>query len=102
MSEQETPYDEITYRPAAGSVAVDAGDVSYYVAVTNKAVWRAGAGAWLAEAGEDYYGNDRVVNGKIDVGCGEMQTDDKQLPLLVISDSLGGLVVSGDMTKTGE
>lgn len=88
VSETETPYDETTYRPLVGSVVIDAGNTSYYVNTTNRAVWR--RGAWLAEAATDYYGNDRVVNGKIDVGCGEAQKSD-----IVIEDSSDGLVVAG-------
>ena len=66
VTADETPYDGTTFRPALGSVAIDAGDISYYVAATNG--WTA---AWLAECGKDYYGGARVYNGKIDVGSGE-------------------------------
>ena len=88
VTEAETPYDETTLRPLAGSVAIDAGDTSYYVIVTNTAVWR--RPAWLAEVTKDYYGNDRVVNGRIDVGCGEAQCSD-----IIVEDSSGGLVIEG-------
>ena len=89
VSEADTPYDETTYRPLAGSVVIDAGKTSYYVSTTNRAVWR--RGAWLAEAAKDYYGNDRVVNGKIDVGCGERQSGSS----LMITDESDGLTVDG-------
>lgn len=89
VSEVETPYDGTTYRPLPNSVAIDAGNTSYYVTTTNKTAWK--RGRWLAEAGKDYYGNDRVVNGKIDVGCGEAQVDSP----LTISDDSDGLVVTG-------
>jgi len=89
VSEAETPYDETTYRPLAGSVVIDAGKISYYVSTTNRAAWR--RGAWLAEAAKDYYGNDRVVNGKIDVGCGERQSGSS----LMITDESDGLTVDG-------
>ena len=89
VSEAETPYDETTYRPLAGSVAIDAGKTSYYVATTNKPAWK--YGRWLAEAATDYYGNDRIVNGKIDVGCGERQSGSS----LMITDESDGLTVDG-------
>ena len=88
VSEAETPYDETTYRPLAGSVVIDAGNTSYYVSTTNAAAWK--NERWLAEAAKDYYGNDRVVNGTIDIGCGEAQKSD-----IVIEDSFDGLVVEG-------
>ena len=86
VTAEETPYDATTFRPVAGSVAIDAGDMSYYVDATNG--WKA---AWLAECGKDYYGKDRVVNGAIDVGCGEAQEESS----LTISDDSDGLVVTG-------
>ena len=82
----ESPYDGTTFQPQSGSVLIDAGDMSYYAAATNG--WPA---AWLAECGKDYYGNDRVANGTIDVGCGERQRGSA----LTISDSSDGLVVVG-------
>ena len=82
----ESPYDGTTFRPLTDSALIDAGDMSYYVAATNG--WPA---AWLAECGKDYYGKDRVVNGTIDVGCGETQSGSD----LTISDSSDGLVVVG-------
>ena len=88
VSEAETPYDETTFRPLAGSLAIDAGDPSYYKDATNK--WVA---AWLAEADKDYYGNARCVNGAIDVGCGEKQPVEGS-PLAIV-DELDGLVVVG-------
>ena len=89
VSEAETPYDETTYRPLAGSVVIDAGNTSYYVGTTNKPAWK--YGRWLAEAATDYYGNDRIVNGKIDVGCGERQSGSS----LMITDESDGLTVDG-------
>ena len=89
VSEAETPYDETTYRPLAGSVVIDAGKTSYYVATTNKPAWK--YGRWLAEAATDYYGNDRVVNGTIDIGCGERQSGSS----LMITDESDGLTVDG-------
>ena len=89
VTESQTPYDEMTFRPLAGSVVIDAGKTSYYENTTNRAAWR--RGAWLAEAAKDYYGNDRVVNGKIDVGCGERQSGSS----LMIADESDGLVVEG-------
>ena len=86
VTKAESPYDTTTYRPLVGSVLIDAGDMSYYVAATNG--WKA---AWLAECGKDYYGRARVANGKIDVGCGEAQSDSA----LTINDSSDGLVVTG-------
>ena len=62
----ETPYDEMTLQPRIGSVAINAGDISYYVMATNG--WKA---AWLAECGKDYCGGVRVREGQIDVGAGE-------------------------------
>ena len=82
----ETPYNETTLRPLPGSVAIDGGDVSLYLAATNG--WKA---AWCAEFGKDYYGGDRVVNGQIDVGCGERQSGSA----LMITDASDGLVVEG-------
>ena len=82
----ETPYDTTTFRPLAGSVAIDAGVMSHYVSATNG--WKA---AWLAECGKDYYGGARVVNGTIDVGCGEAQEG----MTVTISDDSDGLVVTG-------
>ena len=89
VSAEETPYDSATFRPLAGSVAVDAGGTSYYIATTNKTAWK--RGVWLAEASKDYYGNERVVNGTIDVGCGERQNGTS----LTIADESDGLVVTG-------
>ena len=86
VTAEETPYDAMTARPQAGSVAIDAGDISYYAAATNG--WKA---AWLAECGTDYYGGARVVNGAIDVGCGERQLGSA----LAIADDSDGLVVTG-------
>lgn len=83
----QTPYDETTLRPSVSSVAIDAGTISYYETATNG--WKA---AWLVECGKDYYGGERVVNGKIDVGCGEMQMRDT---VVTITDECGGLVVDG-------
>ena len=83
----ETPYDPETFRPRVFSVAIDGGDISHYAKATNG--WTA---AWLAECGKDYYGGERVVNGKIDVGCGEMQMRDT---VVTITDECGGLVVDG-------
>ena len=88
VTAEETPYDATTFRPLAGSVAIDAGDMSYYVDATNG--WKA---AWLAECGKDYYGGERVANGTIDVGCGEVQT--KGDVSLSIVDESTGLVVDG-------
>lgn len=86
VTAEETPYDATTFRPVAGSVAIDAGSLTEYAKATNN--WKA---AWLAECGKDYYGNDRVVNGAIDVGCGEAQEESR----LTISDDSDGLVVTG-------
>ena len=86
VTAEETPYDATTYRPAAGSVAIDAGSLSEYAKATNN--WKA---AWLAECGKDYYGGERVANGTIDVGCGEAQEESS----LTISDDSDGLVVTG-------
>ena len=86
VAEAETPYSAETFRPLAGSVAIDAGDMSHYAAATNG--WKA---AWLAECGKDYYGEERVVNGKIDVGCGEAQAYSD----MIVEDSSGALVVEG-------
>ena len=88
VTAEETPYDATTYRPAAGSVAIDAGSLSEYAKATNN--WKA---AWLAECGKDYYGGERVANGTIDVGCGEAQT--KGDVSLSIVDESTGLVVDG-------
>ena len=89
VTEEETPYDETTYRPLSDSVVVDAGKTSYYVSTTNRAAWR--RGAWPSEASKDYYGNERVVNGTIDVGCGERQSGAS----LTIADESAGLVIEG-------
>ena len=86
VTAEETPYDATTFRPVAGSVAIDAGSLTEYAKATNN--WKA---AWLAECGKDYYGGDRVVNGAIDVGCGEAQEESS----LTISDDSDGLVVTG-------
>ena len=86
MTADDSPYNPATYRPLAGSVVIDGSDMSYYVAVTNG--WKA---AWLAECGKDYYGGDRMVNGTIDIGCGEAQNGS----LLTVNDASDGLVVTG-------
>ena len=86
VTEAESPYNATTYRPLAGSVVIDESVMSYYAEATNG--WKA---AWLAECGKDYYGGDRVVNGTIDVGCGEAQNGS----LLTVNDSSDGLVVTG-------
>ena len=88
VTAEETPYDATTFRPLAGSVAIDAGNMSHYIDATNG--WKA---AWLAECGKDYYGGERVANGTIDVGCGEVQT--KGDVSLSIVDESTGLVVDG-------
>ena len=88
VSAAETPYDETTFRPFAGSAAIDASNASHYRDTTNG--WVA---AWVAEADKDYYGNDRCVNGAIDVGCGEKQPVEGS-PLAIV-DELDGLVVTG-------
>ena len=88
LTAQETPFSATTFRPLAGSVAVDAGSMSYYKDATNG--WKA---AWLAECGKDYFGADRVVNGTIDVGCGEAQS--QGYANLAIADEDCGLVVDG-------
>ena len=88
VTAEETPYDATTFRPVAGSVAIDAGSLTEYAKATNN--WKA---AWLAECGKDYYGGERVANGTIDVGCGEAQT--KGDVSLSIVDESTGLVVDG-------
>ena len=92
VAEAETPYDETTFRPLPGSVAIDAGNSSdsnaekyNYENLTNG--WPT---AWLAEAGKDYYGGERVVGGSIDIGCGERQGSS-----VAILDDSDGLVVEG-------
>ena len=86
VTADDSPYNPTTYRPLAGSAVIDASDMSYYEAATNG--WKA---AWLAECGKDYYGNDRAVNGAIDVGCGEAQNGS----LLTVNDASDGLDVTG-------
>ena len=86
VTEGETPYDSETYRPLAGSVAIDAGNMSHYVAATSS--WTV---AWIAECGKDYYGEERVVNKNIDVGCGEAQAHSH----VTVEDSSGALIVEG-------
>ena len=86
VTADDSPYNPTTYRPLAGSAVIDASDMSYYEAATNG--WKA---AWLAECGKDYYGNDRAVNGAIDVGCGEAQNGS----LLTVNDVSDGLDVTG-------
>lgn len=88
VSAPETPYDETTFRPFAGSAVIDASTQSSYKDTTNG--WVA---AWAAEADKDYYGNDRCVNGAIDVGCGEKQPVEGS-PLTIVDES-DGLVVTG-------
>lgn len=83
---EETPYDEVTFRPLTGSVAINAGSLSDYALATNG--WTE---AWLAECGKDYYGGSRVEAGAIDVGCGEKQEGS----LLAITDESDGLVIVG-------
>ena len=85
VTEGETPYDSETYRPLAGSVAIDSGDPAKYALATNG--WKQ---AWLEECGKDYYGEERVVNGRIDVGCGEAQGSN-----ITVEDSSTGLVTEG-------
>jgi len=59
-------YDSKTYRPLSTSLAVDAGNSSYYGYATN---------GWsklrMSFVGPDYAGGQRLYNGAIDAGCGE-------------------------------
>jgi len=89
VTSEKTPYDTLTFRPLAGSVAIDGGDPEKYALATNG--WKQ---AWLEECGKDYYGEERVVNGKIDVGCGEFQGMDRPYKL-AISDEDNALVIDG-------
>ena len=86
VTSEKTPYDTLTFRPLVGSVAIDGGDLEKYALATNG--WKQ---AWLEECGKDYYGEERVVNGKIDVGCGEAQAYSD----MIVEDSSGALVVEG-------
>lgn len=84
----ETPYDETTFRPLAGSVAID-GDKKggdYYRASTNG--WPK---AWCEQCGKDYYGGNRFVGKVMDIGCGERQSGAS----LAIVDESDGLVIEG-------
>lgn len=85
VNSKTAPYDPATFRPSVSSQAIDGGTLENYALATNG--WTQ---AWLDECGKDYYGGERVVNGKIDVGCGEAQKSD-----IVIEDSFDGLVVEG-------
>jgi hypothetical protein len=85
VNSKTAPYDPATFRPSVSSQAIDGGTLENYALATNG--WKQ---AWLDECGKDYYGGERVVNGKIDVGCGEAQKSD-----IVIEDSSDGLVVVG-------
>ena len=85
VNSKTAPYDPVTFRPSVSSQAIDGGTLENYALATNG--WKQ---AWLDECGKDYYGGERVVNGKIDVGCGEAQKSD-----IVIEDSSDGLVVAG-------
>ena len=66
MDVADIAYDEATQRPLASSIAVDAGNNSYYALATNK--WPSAARSLM---GLDYAGGQRVYNGSVDVGCGE-------------------------------
>jgi hypothetical protein len=85
VTAEETPYHSESFRPLVGSVAIDGGDLEKYAVATNG--WTT---AWLAECGKDYYGGERVVNGRIDVGCGEAQGSN-----ITVEDSSTGLVTEG-------
>ena len=89
MNDKTAPYDPATFRPLAGSVAIDGGTLANYALATNG--WKQ---AWLDECGKDYYGGERVVNGKIDVGCGEFQGMDRPYKL-AISDDDNALIIDG-------
>ncbi|MBR6586124.1 MAG: hypothetical protein IKK82_01770, partial [Kiritimatiellae bacterium] len=88
VNSKTAPYDPATFRPSVNSQAIDGGTLENYAEATNG--WKQ---AWLDECGKDYYGGERVVNGKIDVGCGEFQGMDTYK--LAISDEDNALVIDG-------
>ena len=89
VNSKTAPYDPATFRPSVSSQAIDGGTLENYALATNG--WKQ---AWLDECGKDYYGGERVVNGKIDVGCGEFQGMDRPYKL-AISDDDNALVIDG-------
>ena len=89
VNDKTAPYDPATFRPLVSSQTIDGGTLENYALATNG--WKQ---AWLDECGKDYYGGERVVNGKIDVGCGEFQGMDKPYKL-AISDENNALVIDG-------
>lgn len=62
----ELQYEAGTYRPSAGSCAIDKGNVGYCALATNG--WTALAQSFV---GGDFAGGQRVYNGAIDIGAGE-------------------------------
>ncbi len=89
VNDKTAPYDPATFRPLVSSQTIDGGTLENYALATNG--WKQ---AWLDECGKDYYGGERVVNGKIDVGCGEFQGMDRPYKL-AISDDDNALVIDG-------
>ena len=89
VNSKTAPYDSATFRPMVSSQAIDGGTLANYAKATNG--WKQ---AWLDECGKDYYGGERVVNGRIDVGCGEFQGMDRPYKL-AISDEDNALVIDG-------
>ena len=84
-------YEVGTFRPLAGSLAVDAGNDAYYVLATNG--WT-GTKAWWQTfiTGKDYAGGARRLGLAIDVGAGET---DPSARALTITDAQTALVVTG-------
>lgn len=89
VNSDTAPYDTATFSPSVSSQVIDGGDLANYAMATNG--WKQ---AWLDECGKDYYGGERVVNGKIDVGCGEFQGMDRPY-VMKITDEDNALVVEG-------
>ena len=89
VNSKTAPYDPATFRPSVSSQAIDGGTLENYALATNG--WKK---AWLDECGKDYYGGERVVNGKIDVGCGEFQGMDRPYKLAIYDDD-NALVIDG-------
>ena len=73
LSATKLPYDAATYRPLAGSAAINAGKSEYYALATNG--WTA---AWRSYiTGTDYSDGRRKIGTEIDAGAGEYDWRDQ-------------------------
>ena len=90
VSKEDLGYNAATYRPNPGSLAVNAGNNSYYALATNS--WTGTKAWWQSFVGEDYAGGERIRGAAIDVGAGE---SDPGARALTITDSQTALTVTG-------